>query len=134
MPSTDQPRRREGVIAIVRRLVSGGVELARLEVTRGRQEVGESLGQVRSGVIMLAAAAGLALVAVIMLISLVVAALIVVGLWWVDLIILAVLVAIIVLLAWRGIGRLRHAQFVPTETIESVKEDVAWAKRLLRRG
>jgi hypothetical protein len=134
MRSADQRGRREGVFTIVRGVVSGGIELAKLEITRGRQEVGENLAQVRGGVIMLAIAAGLGLVTLIALISVIMAALIVIGLWWVDLIILVVLVAAIALLAARGIGRLRSAQFVPNETIESVKEDVAWAKRLLRRG
>lgn len=128
----DRPRR-ENAFALAKRLLSGGVALAKLELQRGRQEMGENLGQVRSGVVLLALAAAVALLFMISLISAVIAALFVLGLWWVAIAIVVLLLIVSGVLAWRGIGKLRTASFTPQETIESVKEDVAWAKRLLRR-
>ena len=52
--------------------------------------------------------------------------------WLVSLIVSVLLVAIAGLLAWRGIRRIKIGP--PEETIASVKEEVAWAKRLIRRG
>ncbi|MGH2427342.1 MAG: phage holin family protein [Candidatus Limnocylindria bacterium] len=128
----DRPRR-ESAFTLVKRLLGGGVALAKLELQRGKQEMGENLGQVRSGVVLLAIAAGIGLVFLIALISSIIAALFVLGLWWVSLIILALLLLLVIALALRGIGKLRSASFTPEETIASVKEDVEWAKRLLRR-
>ena len=64
------PRRRENVITLVRRLVSGGVTLVKLEAQRGRQEVTENVLQYRTGVILLAVAFGLTILAVIVLVIL----------------------------------------------------------------
>ncbi len=51
--------------------------------------------------------------------------------WLVALLVSVVLTAIAAFLAWRGIRRIRIGP--PEETIASLKEDVAWAKRLLKR-
>jgi uncharacterized membrane protein YphA (DoxX/SURF4 family) len=133
MTQAEQPRRRESAFALVKRLIGGSVQLAKLEIQHGRQEIGESLGELRSGIIFLGVAATLALLTLIMLISIVMAVLVVIGLWWVALIVLALFVVLVAFLAWRGIGKLRSVSFTPEETIASVKEDIAWAKRLLRR-
>jgi hypothetical protein len=42
------------------------------------------------------------------------------------------LIGIAGLLTWRGIRRIKIGP--PEETIASVREEVAWAKRLMRRG
>jgi hypothetical protein len=53
----------------------------------------------------------------------------------VALILLALMLVVIGLLAWRGIKRVTSTKFTPEETIASVKEEVEWAKsRLLRRS
>ena len=44
------------------------------------------------------------------------------------------LAALAGIFAWQGITRVQSAKFTPDETIEGVKEDIEWAKRLLRRG
>ena len=128
-------RRRENPFTLVKRLVSGGVALAKLEVTRGRQEMARNLGQLKGGIILLAIAAALGLVFLIALIGFVMAVLVVIGLWWVALILLVLLLVAIGLLAWRGIRKVTSTKYTPEETITAVKEDIEWAKtRLLKRG
>jgi hypothetical protein len=135
MTTGDAPRRRENAFTLVRRLVSGSVTLAKLEVQRGRQEMQRNLGHLTGGIVRLAIAAGLALVFLIGLLAFIMAVLVVIGLWWVALILLLVLVIGAGLLAWSGIRRVTSTKFTPEETIAAVKEDVEWAKnRLLRRG
>lgn len=129
------PRRRENAFVLVKRLISGGVNLAKLQVQRGREEVARNLAELRGGIILLAIAAALVVVFVIGLIAFLIAVLVVIGLWWVALIFLVLLLLIAFLLARSGIGRVQSTKFTPEETIASVKEDVEWAKtRLLRRG
>ncbi len=135
MTTGDAPRRRENAFTLVRRLVSGAVTLAKLEVQRGRQEMTRNLGQLKGGVLRLAVAAALAVIFLIGLLAFVMAVLVVIGLWWVALILLFVLLIGGGLLAWSGIRRVMSTKFTPEETIAAVKEDVEWAKnRLLRRG
>ena len=135
MTTGDAPRRRENAFTLVRRLVSGGVTLAKLEVQRGRQEMVRNLGQLKTGVLRLAIAAALGLVFLIALVAFVMAVLVAIGLWWVALIVLAALLIGAGLLAWTGIKRVTSTKFTPEETIAAVKEDVQWAKnRLLKRG
>jgi putative superfamily III holin-X len=135
MTTGDASRRRENAFTLVKRLVSGGVTLARLEVQRGRQEMARNLGQLKGGVLRLAIAAALGLVFLIALVAFVMAVLVVIGLWWVALILLVLLLIGIGLLAWTGIRRVTSTKFTPEETIAAVKEDVEWAKnRLLKRG
>ena len=135
MTTGEAPRRRENAFTLVRRLVSGGVTLAKLEVQRGRQEMARNLGQLKGGVLRLAIAAALAVIFLIGLLAFIMAVLVMIGLWWVALILLLVLVAGAGLLAWSGIRRVTSTKFTPEETIAAVKEDVEWAKnRLLRRG
>ena len=135
MSTGDTPRRRENAFTLVKRLVSGGVALAKLEVQRGRQEMVRNLGQLKGGILLLAIAAGLGFVFLIALIGFIIAVLVVIGLWWVALIVLLLLLIVIALLAWRGIKQVTSTKFTPEETIAAVKEDLEWAKsRLLKRG
>lgn len=135
MTIRDAPRRRENAFTLVKRLVSGGVSLAKLEVRRGRQEMVKNLGHLRGGVIKLAIAAALVLAFLIALIAFVIAVLVIIGLWWVALIVVLALVALAAFIAWRGIKQVTSTSFTPEETIASVKEDLEWAKnRLLKRG
>ena len=127
-------RRRESAFTLVKRLVTGGVSLAKLEVRRGREEMARNLGQLKGGIVLLAIAAALGLVFLIAFVAFIVAVLVVIGLWWVALIVLVLLLIGIGLLAWNGIKRVTSTKYTPEETIAAVKEDVAWAKnRLLRR-
>jgi len=127
--------RRENALTLARRLVSGTVSLAKLEVDHAKAEMARNLGQLRGGVLLLALAAGLAMVFVVGLVAFVMAVLVAIGLWWVALVVLALLLVLVALLAWRGVRRIQGTKFTPEETIASVKEEIEWAKsRLLRRG
>lgn len=135
MTTGDASGRRENAFTLVRRLVSGGINLAKLEVRHGREEMARNLGHLRGGILKLAVAAGIGLVFLIALIGFVMAVLVVIGLWWVALIVLVVLLVVVALLAWRGIKQVTSTKFTPEETIAEVKEEIEWAKnRLLRRG
>jgi uncharacterized membrane protein len=134
MTTGDAPRRRENAFTLVKRLVSGGVTLAKLEVQRGKEEMMANLAHLRGGVVKLAIAAGLAFAFLIGVLAFIIAVLVVIGLWWVALIFVVALLALAGLLAWRGIKQVSSTNFTPEETIASVKEDISWAKtRLLRR-
>jgi hypothetical protein len=135
MTTGDAPRRRENAFTLLKRLVSGGVSLAKLEAQRGRQEMAANLGQLKGGVVMLAIAAAIVVMFVIALLAFIIAVLVVIGLWWVALIMLVVMLAIAGLLGWQGIKRVTSTKFTPEETIASVKEEIEWAKaRLLKRS
>jgi uncharacterized membrane protein YqjE len=132
-----QPPRRENAFALVRRLASGFVELARLEVQRGRQEITENVITYRTGVVFMAIALAFAVLMGIMLMILlvfVIAELTGIRPWIIALVFVVLLAALAGIFAWQGIRRIQAAKFTPDETIEEVKEDIAWAKRLLRRG
>jgi len=135
MPDQDAEGPRLSVFALARRLVSGLVALAKLELEHGRQEIGAMLAEARGGVVMIGIALALVFAA---LISLTVA--LILGLaallgwpgWVMSLVVTLLLLLIAALLTWRGIRRIKIGP--PEETIASVKEEVAWAKRLIKRG
>lgn len=134
MTHADEPR--PSIFGLARQLVTGVVQLARLELTQGRQEIGQMLGETKTGLILIGIAAGLvllALIALVLTIILATAALLsFLPSWLVALLYFVIFMAIAGLLAWRGIKKINIGP--PEQTIESVKEDIAWAKRLLRRG
>ncbi len=137
MTTGDPPRRRENAFTLVRRLVSGFVDLGRLEVQRGRQEVTENVVSYRTGVVFLAIAlAFTVLMTMVLMIVLVLAISALTGLpgWVISIFLLILLLALVGLFAWLGVRKIQSAKFTPDETIEAVKEDLEWAKRLLRRG
>src|SRR5574338_111349 len=136
MTQAEQSRQRESIVGLARRLIGGMVQLGRLELARGRQEIGEMVGEVKSGAILIGIAVGLLLLAMIALVDFVIlgvaALLSFLPSWLVALLFFVLLVLLAALLAWRGIRKIRVGP--PEETIAAVKEDIAWAKRLLRRG
>jgi len=191
MTQTEQPR--PGLFDLARQLVGGVVRLARLEVTQGRQEIGEMLSETGTGVVMFGIAAALLLLALVSLdvvlvlgvvalfdvlpplasaiivaaaflgmlalfgafgvfgrlpgafTVVVVVVMVVIALafalpvylgfvaaWHSALFVLVLELSIAGLFIARGISHVRIGP--PEQTIASVKEDIAWAKRLLRRG
>ena len=135
MTTGDAHRPRENAFTLLKRMVSGGVSLAKLEVQRGRQEMAHNLGVLKGGIVLLAIAAAVVFVFVIALVAFVMAVLVAIGLWWVALLLLILLLVIAGLLAWRGIKRVTSTKFTPEETMAAVKEDIEWAKsRLLKRS
>jgi len=92
------------------------------------------LASARTGVIFIGIALGLVFAALISLtvaLILVLAALLVWPGWVMALLVTLLLLGIAGLLTWRGIRRIKIGP--PEETIASVREEVAWAKRLMRR-
>jgi uncharacterized membrane protein YqjE len=135
MTNRDEPRR-NSIFGLGRQLVSGLIGLAKLEVQHGRQEIGESLGHVKAGAINLALAAGLAFFAIITLLLFIILGLSALTGWaaWLwALIVFLVLCLLGGWFGWRGYQQVRRVKPKPEETIASVKEDIAWAKRLIRR-
>ncbi|HEX2194745.1 MAG TPA: phage holin family protein [Candidatus Limnocylindria bacterium] len=185
MTQADEPRR-ESLFGLGRRLVGGFVQLARLEITRGRQEIGEMIAETTGAAVMIGIGAGLGLLALITLdlaivlgitalfealppivvviiivvafvavavgfavagvvnagviIGLVVAAVVFAvpaylgfsAAWLWALFVLTVQAALALIFVLRGVRHIRIGP--PEETIAAMKEDVAWAKRLLKRG
>ncbi len=185
MTHADEPRH-ESMIGLAKRLVGGFVQLGRLEVTRGRQEIGEMLADTKVGALLLGIGAAFAFLVLISLdVAIVLAvvalfeviaplataivivaafALLAIGLglarafnavvligllvaaaafavpaylgfraaWFAALFVLVIQLFLGALFVIRGIQRVRVGP--PQETIDSVKEDVEWAKRLLKRG
>jgi hypothetical protein len=121
--------------ALVRQLISGMVALAKLELQHGRQEIGAMLASARGGVVLIGIAVALLFAAVISLtVALILGLAALLGWpgWVMALLVTVLLVAIAGLLTWRGIRKIKIGP--PEETIASVREEVAWAKRLMRRG
>lgn len=134
MTNRDEAPRRSA-FALVRQLISGFVALAKLELQHGRQEIGAMLISARGGVIMIGIAVALvfaALMALTVTVILALAALLGWPGWVMALVVTLTLLLVAGLLVWRGIRRIRIGP--PEETIASVREEVAWAKRLIRRG
>ena len=133
--TNDEAPQRRSAFALVRGLISGMVALAKLELQHGRQEIGAMLATVRGGVIMIGIAVALVFAALISLtVTLILGLAALLGWpgWVMALLVTLLLLAIAGLLTWRGIRRIKIGP--PEETIASVREEVAWAKRLMRRG
>lgn len=134
MPDKDPDPPRLGAFALARRLVSGLISLAKLELQHGRQEIGAMVGQAIGSLVLFAIAIALvfaALMALTIALILGVAALLGWPGWIVALIVTLLLLGTAALLGWLGIRRLKIGP--PEETIASVREEVAWAKRLIKR-
>jgi hypothetical protein len=125
--------KKQSLFALARQLMSGFVALARLELLHGRQEIGVMLGGLRRAAILLGIALALVFAALITsVVALVLGLAALTGLpgWLMALIVFVVLLLLAGLLGWRGVRRIRVG--APEETIASVKEDMAWARRLMR--
>lgn len=126
--------KKQSVFALARQLVSGVVTLAKLEMQHGQQEIGVMLAGLRGAAVLLGIAVALvfaALITVVVALILGLAALTGLPSWLMGVIVFVVLLALAAFLGWRGIRRIRVGP--PDETIASVKEDMAWARRLMRR-
>jgi uncharacterized membrane protein YqjE len=135
MTNGDEAPPRQNAFALVRQLISGAVSLAKLELQHGRQEIGAMLASARGGVVLIGIAVALALAALISLtVTLILGLAALTGWpgWVIALLVTFLLLLIAGLLGWRGVRKIKIGP--PEETIASVREEVAWAKRLLRRG
>lgn len=133
MTGSTPPPPRKSAFTLARELIGGVRTLASLEVAQAKAEMAASAGHAKGGSISLAIAAVIGLATLITLLAVIVAALFVLGLWWVALLWLLLLILLTAVFAWRGIRELRQIKVKPEQTIASVKEDIAWAKRLIKR-
>ena len=135
MTNADPPRpkqRRPNAFTLGKQLVGGLVSLARLEIQHARAEMAENAGEMKRAAILFGLAAAFGLLTLIALVSFVIL-LIAIWLpaWLAALIVLVVFVLAAALFAWQGSRHVHNP--TPQRSIESVKEDIAWAKRLIRR-
>lgn len=135
MTNSQEQAPRRSAFALVRQLITGFVGLAKLELQHGRQELGAMLASVRAGVVLIGIAVALVFAALISLtVTLILGLAALVGWpgWLMALLVTFLLLLIAGLLVWRGIRKIKIGP--PEETIASVREEVAWARRLIRRG
>jgi TRAP-type C4-dicarboxylate transport system permease small subunit len=108
-------------------LVSQELALARTELTEKATRVGKDIAMLAVGGLVAYAGLLAIIAAVIVLI-----ADLGVPLWISALVVGLVIAGIGYLLVQRGITALRHEDFAPRQTIESIKEDAQWAKEQVR--
>ncbi|MGZ6213643.1 MAG: phage holin family protein [Candidatus Limnocylindria bacterium] len=135
MTDRDEAPPRQSAFALVRQLIAGMVALAKLELQHGRQEIGQMVATAKGGVVLIGIAVALVFAALISLtVTLILGLAALLGWpgWVMALLATLVLLGVAALLGWRGIRKIKIRP--PEETIASVREEVAWAKRLLRRG
>ena len=108
-------------------LIRQEVQLAKTEVTQKASETGKNVGFLAVGGFV-AYAGFLAILAAIIL-----------GLWdlglpgWLSALIVGLVVALIgYVLVQRGLKNLRQGNLAPTQTVETIKEDVEWMKEQTR--
>ena len=126
---------RESILGLARQLIGGVIGLARIELVHGRQEIGEMLVTTRGAAVRIGIGLGFVFLALIAFVGFVVLGLAsLTGLpgWLIALILFVLFGLAAGLLAYTGIKRIKLGP--PNETIASVREDINWAKRLLRRG
>ncbi len=127
--------KQRSVFALGRQLIADVIALAKLELQHGRQEIGLMLAGAKRGAILIGIALGLIFMALIALVAALIlglAALTGLPDWAMALIVFIVLLLVAAVLGYRGARRIRVGP--PAETIASVKEEIAWARRLTRRG
>lgn len=127
---------RESIVGLARQLVRGAISLVRTEIASARQELGQGLERLGRGAAFIGIAIALVILLLIALVVLLIAILAIwLPLWASALIWIALFLLAAGLFGYLGYRRLRaageHLQ-IP-ETRASVQEDIAWAKRLLRR-
>jgi hypothetical protein len=108
-------------------LVSQELALARTELTEKATRVGKEIAMLAVG----GRVAYAGLLAIIAAVIVLIADL-GVPLWISALVVGLVIAGIGYLLVQRGITALRHEDFAPRQTIESIKEDAQWAKEQVR--
>jgi Putative Actinobacterial Holin-X, holin superfamily III len=108
-------------------------DLFRSEVRLARAEALQQAGRLRSVGGLFGAAAVVALLAGMCLATCLVAALaLVLPLWEAALVVMFVLGGTAAILLMLGRSKLRNVRVVPTQTVETIKEDVQWAKHQIR--
>lgn len=121
----------ESLASLLSGLVADAQQLARREFDLARQEVLAEVDKVKQGAVALGVGGGVLLLGGLLLTLMLVyslSALFRLPLWASYLIVgVAALIAGFVLLR-RGLSKLKQIDFVPDQTIETLKEDAAWTR------
>jgi len=130
MSTNDTEMRERPIGELVKELAGQTSTLVRQEIQLAQAEISTKSKLAGRGAAMLAGAAVAGLLALIALTAVLTAALdTVMPLWLAALIVTVLWVAIGAVLAARGRKELQHAgPPVPEQTVETVKEDIQWAK------
>lgn len=130
-PEEAARRERESFGDLLGQLANQSAALVRDEITLARQEMNEKVESLRSGVIVVAAGAVVALVS---LFALCAAAIIglghYVGMGWSALIIGAVLAIVGGITIFVGLNNIKQTSLKPKQTIQTLEEDKKWLKEM----
>lgn len=115
---------------LFRQLAQDSSQLVRQEIALAKAELRQSVGQTVNGVTKIGIAAALAGVGGLVLTAFLVLLLgELLDSYWVAALIVGVLFTVVgAVLALAGIRRLKQVEFAPQETIETLKDDSAWAR------
>lgn len=130
----DHPMRQEGIGELIKQLAHESSVLVRQEIELAKAEVSEKGRKAGPGIGMFGGAGVLAMLAAGTFTATLVAAIAeATPVWAAALIVTVVYLAIAGVLALRGRDRVKEAlPPAPEQTIETVKEDVAWARTQIR--
>ena len=108
--------------------------LVRKEIQLARVEVTSSIAKMGRGAAMVAGGAAVLYAGLLVLLMAAVLALIEAGLdpWLSALIVAVVVLAVGGAVAYMGVNRIRETNLAPTETVESVKENIEYAKEQVK--
>jgi len=134
--STNGERGKTSLADLTKRLSEDVSRLVRKEAELARAEMAAKAGRLAAGVGLVATAAVLGLVVMGALTAAAILALATTVSAWLAALVVAVVVAVIAgVLVLIGVKLIRRATPpVPAETVESVKEDIAWLKTQARSG
>jgi uncharacterized membrane protein YqjE len=103
--------------------------LFRQEVQLAKTEISANIARVVKNAVMLVVAVFLALFAMQALLAAAILALVpVVGPWQAALIVAGVLLVVAAILVMMGLSALKKSSLAPKETVQTIREDVQWAK------
>jgi uncharacterized membrane protein YqjE len=116
------------LLADVREIVEGEVQLAKLELTEKRSRLQVAGGLMAAAAVVAIFAIGVFVAAAVLALSLAVPA------WAASLIVGVLLVTVALVLFFRGRAKMRSVgTLAPTEAIEATREDMAWIRREIER-
>jgi len=109
-------------------------KLVRQEITLARTELGQTASKVGRDIGFLAVGGLVIYAGLLVILAAIVIILATIGLpWWLSALIVGIVVAAIgYFLLRRGLDALKKENFAPQKTMETIKEDVEWAKEQTR--
>lgn len=129
--AAQQAMQRESLGQMLSDLANQSAGLIRDEVALAKQELREKAMLLRSAALLIGTGAVLGLIAALAICAAVIVGLAeLVGAWQAALIVGGLLAAVAGVLAFIGIGKLKHSSLKPEQTIETLEEDKEWLKRL----